>query len=246
MIKIQFAFVRNYTKDREIKVHAHACHELVAYLDATCECLINEKEIINIRSNQVLLIPPNVSHGEKHVGYSKVLAIGFTTDEPDFNFEQVLLHSDMTVLNAVEAIRKELAKKQFAYLDVIKNYLSVLLYQFCRKQLPPTVERYSIDFALKYIDEYFHTELNVDELAAVAGYTSDYFRILFKERTGKTPKKYITDKRMSHAKKLLEFSTLSVTEIAYECGFNYVPQFLVFFKKNMGITPGQYRNKFKK
>ena len=90
--------------------------------------------------------------------------------------------------------------------------------------------------------EYFRTELNVNELASIAGYTPDYFRILFKEKTGKTPKKYILDKKIDYAKKLLEHSTLSITNISYECGFNYVPQFLVFFKKYAGLTPNQYRN----
>ena len=94
----------------------------------------------------------------------------------------------------------------------------------------------------RYIDEYFRTELNVNELASIAGYTPDYFRILFKEKTGKTPKKYILDKKIDYAKKLLEHSTLSITNISYECGFNYVPQFLVFFKKYAGLTPNQYRN----
>lgn len=242
MTEIKFIFIRNYTKDRVIKPHLHSCYELVVYLDATGECVIDGNKVINFRSNQIFLIPPQTSHGEKHTGYSKIMAIGFTTDKEVFAFNQVLQHTNMTMLNAVAAIRKEVAEKQFGYLDAIQSYLEILLYHFKRSLLPPMAEKFSIDFALRYIDEYFRTELNVNELASIAGYTPDYFRILFKEKTGKTPKKYILDKKIDYAKKLLEHSTLSITNISYECGFNYVPQFLVFFKKYAGLTPNQYRN----
>lgn len=242
MTEIKFIFIRNYTKDRIIKPHVHSCYELVVYLDASGECVIDGNKVINFRSNQIFLIPPQISHHEKHTGYSKIMAIGFTTDKEVFSFSQVLQYTNMTMLNAVAAIRKELSEKQFGYLDAIKSYLEILLYHFKRSLLPPMAEKFSIDFALRYIDEYFCTELNVNELASIAGYTPDYFRILFKEKTGKTPKKYILDKKIDYAKKLLEHSKLSITNISYECGFNYVPQFLVFFKKYTSLTPNQYRS----
>lgn len=242
MTEIKFIFIRNYTKDRIIKPHVHSCYELVVYLDASGECVIDGNKVINFRSNQIFLIPPQISHHEKHTGYSKIMAIGFTTDKEVFSFSQVLQYTNMTMLNAVAAIRKELSEKQFGYLDAIKSYLEILLYHFKRSLLPPMAEKFSIDFALRYIDEYFCTELNVNELASLAGYTPDYFRILFKEKTGKTPKKYILDKKIDYAKKLLEHSKLSITNISYECGFNYVPQFLVFFKKYTSLTPNQYRS----
>lgn len=243
MLCIQFVFIRNYAKDKVIKPHQHDCYELVVYFSANGESIIGDEKIINFRSNQSVLIPPHVSHQEKHTGFSKIMAIGFTTDERDFQFEEVLQYTDMDVLTAVAGIRKELTEKQFGYLDAIKNYLQIILYHFKRSLLPPSVEKFSIDFALRYIDEYFLTELNVADLAAIAGYTPDYFRILFKKKTGKTPKKYLSDKKIDHAKKLLEHSKMSVTDISYECGFNYVPQFLVFFKKCMGMSPNQYRRK---
>ena len=76
MTEIKFIFIRNYTKDRVIKPHLHSCYELVVYLDATGECVIDGNKVINFRSNQIFLIPPQTSHGEKHTGYSKIMAIG--------------------------------------------------------------------------------------------------------------------------------------------------------------------------
>lgn len=243
MIEIEFAFVRNYPKNRVITAHSHGCFELVAYLDAECDCTINKNRHYAMHSDQIMLISPNTVHSEKHKGYSRVIAIGYRTDDPDLIFDDVLIHSDITILNSLNAIRKELGKKQFGYQEVIKNYLTIILYQFKRNLLPPAIERYSIDYALKYIDEYFLTDIDINTLASNTGYTPDYFRILFKEKTGINPKKYISDKKISHAKKLLRYSNMSVTEVSYNCGFNYVPQFLVFFKKNVGITPKQYRAK---
>ena len=64
---------------------------------------------------------------------------------------------------------------------------------------------------------------------------------LFSEAYNTPPQKYLTAIRMRHACSMLKSSDMNVTEISVQCGFNDPNYFSRIFKKNMGITPLQYR-----
>jgi len=64
---------------------------------------------------------------------------------------------------------------------------------------------------------------------------------LFSKYCGTTVAKYIVSKRISEAKKLLA-SGHSVSETASMCGFGDYSAFMRVFKKNVGMTPGKYKN----
>ena len=69
------------------------------------------------------------------------------------------------------------------------------------------------------------------------------FRIahLLKETTGKTALQNIHYLRIQEARRLLESSDMSCTDIAYETGFGDQSYFIKKFRKWMGITPAKYR-----
>lgn len=98
---------------------------------------------------------------------------------------------------------------------------------------------------LDYIDENSSGEIDFAALAARNHYSYDRFRHLFREHFGISPHSYLTNQRIEHAKRLLKNSAFSLTDIAYDCGFNNSSQFSNVFKKYMGITPGEYRAKEK-
>ena len=95
--------------------------------------------------------------------------------------------------------------------------------------------------SILYVDQYFMTDIRVDDLAKDCGYSSDHYRFLFKQATGVAPKQYILNKRISLAKKLLKGKDLSISEISVRCGFESYSQFMTFFKKKTGLTPNKYR-----
>ncbi len=71
--------------------------------------------------------------------------------------------------------------------------------------------------------------------------SSNYFGDLIKKETGKTAQEYIQNKLIGVAKELIAGTDKSVSEIAYELGFQYSQHFNRIFKKNVGYTPGEYR-----
>ena len=69
-----------------------------------------------------------------------------------------------------------------------------------------------------------------------------YFSDLLKKETGRTPKDHINEFIIQKAKNLLWSTDQSVSEIAYDLGFNYPHYFTRLFKSKTGQTPLQYRN----
>lgn len=66
----------------------------------------------------------------------------------------------------------------------------------------------------------------------------------FKQVTGITPIEYLQQTRIEAAKKLLEQTAKQMTEIIYDSGYNDAKAFRKVFKKSVGMTPSQYREKF--
>lgn len=101
----------------------------------------------------------------------------------------------------------------------------------------PTVNR-----AVEYIgNNIFSPSLSVSNIANKAGVSEVYLRKLFRDTYGTSPKQYILEKRISHAKKLLGERACSVTDISALCGFDSVYHFCRIFKLYTGKTPSEYQ-----
>ncbi|WP_091543658.1 helix-turn-helix domain-containing protein [Thermoflexibacter ruber] len=98
------------------------------------------------------------------------------------------------------------------------------------------------------IDKYFNSDLpqttglpSVAYFAEKMNLSANYFGDLIKKETGKSAQEYIQATLIELAKeKILDISK-SVSEIAYELGFEYPQHFTRFFKQKVGLTPNEYR-----
>lgn len=95
-----------------------------------------------------------------------------------------------------------------------------------------------------YLDTHYREKITLDELAESFYINKYYLTRLFKEQFGHSINTYLTQKRITHAKELLRFSTNTMDEISRECGFNDGNYFVRTFKKVEGITPGEYRKRW--
>lgn len=98
------------------------------------------------------------------------------------------------------------------------------------------------------LEDYFETDSpqtiglpTVKSCADQLFLSPNYFGDLIKKETGKTAQEYIQIKIIGIAKDRLQDSSKTISEIAYELGFQYVPHFNRSFKKIVGCTPNEYR-----
>ena len=96
-----------------------------------------------------------------------------------------------------------------------------------------------IDPALKYLKTHIYdSALKADDLAGMCGISNTYFREIFALRFGSSPKNYITEKRLSRAKAIIdngEFDT--VKKLAMSVGYDDPLYFGKVFKKHFGMPP---------
>lgn len=95
----------------------------------------------------------------------------------------------------------------------------------------------------QYIDKNYRRSISLAELAELADMSVTNFRRLFLSAYGVTPMRYRDSVRLSAAKEYLSSGLLSVTEVARLSGFEDTAYFVRFFKKNLGLTPGEYKQK---
>ena len=98
--------------------------------------------------------------------------------------------------------------------------------------------------ALRYIENYyFESDITNACLAERCKISEVYFRRLFKEELGVSPRQYIIDMRIRRAGQLLAEGQKKISAIAEECGFSSSYHFCRSFKEHVGVTPSEYREK---
>lgn len=262
-MKFQFIHINTYLKPIYVKPHIHNTYELVYYIsgqgvshygkgsalfgDGQYIAYTNnmsEDNAFYFGNNDFILYPPGTVHDEQHNAPAELIAIGF--EEYDFPTGVTAQHFkdyDLSALRIFEKIREEYRNRDFMYNRVIEAQLISLLVNIFRSRgVKPQMEQFDpIEYALGYINEYYATEINLEQIALSANYSSSRFRELFKKRTGMSPKTYILEKRIEYAKQLLRTTALPIHEIAFIVGFTDYPQFNKFFNRRTGVNPKDFR-----
>ncbi len=109
-----------------------------------------------------------------------------------------------------------------------------------RRHDPKSNNREVIERTLAYIGANLNAPLTLEGLAAAASFSTVYFHKLFKASTGKTLHEYVEAERIRKAVNLLLSSDMTLTKIAYECGFSSQSYFSYAFRRRMGQTPREY------
>jgi AraC-like DNA-binding protein len=83
--------------------------------------------------------------------------------------------------------------------------------------------------------------LDLDAVAARAGYSRFHFVRRFREVYGESPGQYLSRRRIERAQELLRTANLTVTEICMLVGFSSLGTFCTRFKQQVGMTPTEFR-----
>ena len=106
---------------------------------------------------------------------------------------------------------------------------------------PSDVEKGSVSPAVRYIDLHFKESLTLAQMAGLCELSPTYFCKQFKKLMGCNFTEYINAKRIECAKKLLVETNRSITDVAYELGYEDSGYFIKVFKRLTGMTPHTFR-----
>lgn len=110
------------------------------------------------------------------------------------------------------------------------------------KKIYSSIKDDSIKNILDYIHiNYCDPNISLNKISEIFYLNMAYCSVLFKKCTGMTYSEYLTSIRMTKACELLKDPTLSVEEVSYKIGYDDYFYFNRVFKKNIGITPANYK-----
>lgn len=95
------------------------------------------------------------------------------------------------------------------------------------------------------IETVYHEQVDLNKELNEIGVTRRRIADIFKDEYGMTPKAYADQLRLGEAKRFLADTETKIIDIAYSVGFGSLSAFYTFFKKEMEITPSEYRKRQK-
>lgn len=91
------------------------------------------------------------------------------------------------------------------------------------------------------LHSHFQEKVTLNQLAFSVGVSAYHLNRMFKEQTGRTPREYLENLRIRHARKLLQTSALTATEIGFLSGFQSLSSFYKAFWKHEHCSPVVFR-----
>ena len=262
-MKFNYVMSSKLNEKQSVPPHAHSCYEFIYYISGSGKILYDpspkkaqmdfdflqkfsatQKSLVYAPSSYILF-SPHIVHNELHNEMSTILFIGFELTETEETLFSEIFNAtgsdfDKKILHLITKIQNEYLHKKKNYETLIASYVTEICVELTRKQTDSS-DYSDLNHILSYIDEYYHLDLSVEDLAIKANYSPSHFRKLFHKLTGVSPKLYILNKRMTVAKNLLKNSDLPINAISNNCGYSDVFQFSALFKKYTGLYPTSYR-----
>ncbi|MFA9376765.1 MAG: AraC family transcriptional regulator [Lachnotalea sp.] len=262
----RFAIAHLYNEEKPMAMHIHDCYELFYSVSGGKRFLIDNK-YYDINSGDIFIINQYESHyidqidsmvHERiiisiHPEYLKQLST------PETNLDHCFSYRTTDSSHRLELSKEQ--QQRFIYyihkMSSLSGFGSDMLEQTAFTELLVMInsqfntqcdveekkEHYQynsqvIDI-LEYINKNISNELTIKSLADNFYLSESYICRIFKAETGTTINKYLTARRISIAKSLLNVG-LSVTEVCEKSGFHDYSNFLKAFTKAVGISPKKY------
>ncbi|NLD47856.1 MAG: helix-turn-helix transcriptional regulator [Clostridiaceae bacterium] len=134
---------------------------------------------------------------------------------------------------------------------ILKSYTLNLIYQLYHDVSDPltnssmtfTPHFKMIKRVMEHIEKNLEKKILLSDMAKLSDLSPNHFHRVFSQTTGFTPNEFITKLRIDRAKDLLVRTNSSVSEISLQCGFENIPYFSYLFKKQVNLSPGEFRKR---
>lgn len=251
----------------EMASHWHSQIEIIKVLRGTLNTKLYNNEYI-AKKNDVIFVNPETVHGatpsddciyECIVVHLDMLSVD---DNSCRFFIDNLLNREFIIEEFIESQKNEFhlavdtlfncmnyksSGYKFKVIGALYHLLGVIIDNHMYNSItgdtniPSSKNIPKLKNVLSFIRHNYDKPITLKEMANCAGMSPKYFCYFFREMTRKTPIEYLNAYRLEKASRKLLNSDMSVTDIAYSCGFNDLSYFIKTFKATKGITPAKFR-----
>lgn len=181
------------------------------------------------------ILAPQPLRAQKNMAISLVAVVSRAIIDHGANAESIFFLSDY-FLNEIEQVKNQ---------KDIEKTISQMVLEYCRISKETQFSNHSayIKKCLQLIHNQIYDRCNVSAIASSLNISPDYLSILFKKEMGSGLYAYILTAKIEEAKKLLDNSNFSISEMGEMLGFCSGSYFSNVFKKITGICPKDYRLK---
>jgi two-component system response regulator YesN len=168
---------------------------------------------------------------------------------------KVLVIHNMVLLHSVLQRRYESKKENFPnfekFIDGIKRVESLeglleMVADYCEKAtlcIGASTTDVVVKRMIAYIEKNYDQDLKLEGIAKIFNYNSAYLGKVFKKEMGESFNNVLDTIRIENAKRLLLESNLKVYQVSKQVGYSNIDYFYSKFKKNVGISPKEYKHK---
>lgn len=229
-----------------INTHVHQYDELTYYIYGKGTTCIEDNKY-NYKDKTFAFYRARHPHNEDNHVSSNIIYLRFNFDIADLVLKEgVFDDPDETLLPILRKLRN--------ISEDHSNIYRSLMVECCLTELLLTaagiqnikkrpVTNINWKQVVDYIDDNSNSDIDFEALARKYNYSYSRFRHLFSEKFGISPTSYLINHRIETAKMLINNTSFSITDIAYNCGFGSSSQFTNIFKNRVGIIPSEYRKR---
>ena len=224
-------------------LHKHDQYEIIFYTSGSGVLRTAEKNI-PFSKGSIMIIPPRTEHGSKSDREFKNISV-FGDFHNYFNLQSPVVITDNDKGEGAMLVTM-IYNNSYRSNDYISSLCSAYIHFLLQNLKIEDNMSIAINKIIYEItDRFFDCNLDLCELLRESGYAEDYIRARFKSVTGKTPTEYLTHTRINHACFLMEIygSTVSMGQIAEQCGYTDYAYFSKKFKAIKGFSPKEYTKK---
>lgn len=247
--------------------HWHIEYEIIRILEGTFTILLDEKELC-AQAGDIILIQDGVLHGGNPCNCvyecivfdinlilkdnnicTKIISeiIDHTLVINNFFSKKNIEIHDITS-DLFDAINKKYPGYEFTVQGKLYELLGLIIknnfYSYNNVDKLKQSQILKFKKAINLIETSYSSDITLDDLSHAAGMSTKYLCRFFNKMIKKTPIEYLNYYRIEIACHKLTTTDLSVTDIAFSCGFNDLSYFIKTFKKSKGITPKKYKKDY--
>lgn len=208
--------------------------------------IFSNNKTVFVGQNEIVYMPKGSSYTvfSKNSGYC--YAINFDVSE-NIDFEPFLFKpkNASAFIKNFEKATKLWKNKNTAFhmqcKSILYNIISMMQSEYNSKYITRSTANLIVP-AVEYIKKnYTNENICIPELAAMCDISEDYFRKIFKNTFGISPRKYINNMKISYSNELITSGMYTITEAAELSGYTDMSYFSREFKKAFGVCPADYR-----